>query len=98
MSNSIDAELAAAAQASLALYNSGQLSEAHEKYKSLFAGIAGRYSQAEISRNASIACILADFARVCSSQALYVQASDLFQSAVQVLKIVAGEHHTVTLR
>lgn len=98
MSNSIDASFAVASQDALALYNSGQLAEANQKYKQIFAGISARYAEAEISKNASIACILADFAHVCSSQALFDEAESLFNSAVTVLKDVAGDAHPVTLR
>lgn len=98
MSNGIDASFAAAAEQALALAHSGQYVDAHAGYKALFLGIASRYSSEEISQNASIACILADFARVCSAQALYTEAASLFESAVRVLKTIAGDKHPVTLR
>ena len=96
--NSIDAVYATAAQEALALYNSGQYDSSHNKYKSIFLGISQRYTSAETSSNASIACILADFARVCSAQAQYSEAHSLFESAVRVMKSVAGDQHPVTLR
>jgi hypothetical protein len=98
MSNTIDAVFATASQEALTLYNEGRCTEAHEKYKSIIAGICARYTQLEISKNASVACILADFARVCSMQALYEEANSLFESSLNVLKSIAGDNHPVTLR
>ncbi len=98
MSHAIDAVFATASQEALALFHKGQFASSNNQYKSIIAGICGRYSQQDMATNASIACILADFARVCREQALFEESLSLFESALNVLNTVAGAEHPVTMR
>ena len=98
MAHPIDGGLASAAQQALAQHRSGNSAEACVQYQAIFGEISARYTQEEMSANASIACILADFARACAVLARVAEADSLYASAYRILVATAGEAHPVTLR
>jgi hypothetical protein len=98
MAHPIDGDIAAAAQHALAVHRSGKSELACEQYQMLFAQIGQRYTADEIGANASIACVLADFARACATVAKVNEAETLFASAYKILLSTAGDSHPVSLR